>query len=828
MQASNVKDGSLRRPEYAALALVLGLVLVAIWGVAFRNIRQVNHAAYQSALATVEHHNNQLALQWEAKLAYIDSLHVRAREITRMVMNHNPSASERIEELKDNLSLTGDDFEAVSGFDAKGRLIWSTAKMLDPNLSIADREYFQDVAIRGKDHAVGSPLLGRMVNQWTIPFLEATRDADGALIFATTVGIKADLIKSMTRFFDPNIPFILTLVRKDSRILTREPPSGIGGQNQQRKQLIETALTAGSTSGLEVSPLDGVRRIFAFRLIPGSDLLVHVAMDEDVALTTAHKWEHSTIWWSIVLSIVSVVLLVSWALAFQYKRVSRARRLVLQRAVDNEALLTRFAAKASDLIALFDHDFNYIFVNPAFETKLGFSASQLLGKRLGTLAVWKRKDVLDAELAALIKEMTSKRVLSELENARGELVWLDSEFVAITDENRDGARAAYYMATARDVTQQMEARKELLRMQEHVATLLRSGSGILGTATVDMSGRKLSETLSPLSPNYEQILAAAARRGVILLKGKVLDKDLPRLQEAYQRCIAEGHAVIELSAFDDDGSLHHRRAQLVLAERHAETCEIVIYAYDITKEHASRRRMELVERLATLGEITTHLAHELAQPVATILMICENGLRRLARDPSNLTDATNRLERIKLVAVRLGEIIHNVRRFGRSDAETRQQFELAELLQEVEILASSRLASVGARLDVQASPELPALNVPRLGLAQVLVNLVANACDAYEANPVARPVISVSASLKGHTMQVSVADAAGGIPAELLDRVFDNFFTTKAPGKGTGVGLSISRTLMREMGGDLQVENARDGAVFTLTIPLVGTLGAPW
>ena len=238
--------------------------------------------------------------------------------------------------------------------------------------------------------------------------------------------------------------------------------------------------------------------------------------------------------------------------------------------------------------------------------------------------------------------------------------------------------------------------------------------------------------------------------------------------------------------------------------------------------------MELVERLATLGEITTHLAHELAQPVATILMICENGLRRLARDPSNLTDATNRLERIKLVAVRLGEIIHNVRRFGRSDAETRQQFELAELLQEVEILASSRLASVGARLDVQASPELPALNVPRLGLAQVLVNLVANACDAYEANPVARPVISVSASLKDHTMQVSVADAAGGIPAELLDRVFDNFFTTKAPGKGTGVGLSISRTLMREMGGDLQVENARDGAVFTLTIPLVGTLGAPW
>ena len=71
--------------------------------------------------------------------------------------------------------------------------------------------------------------------------------------------------------------------------------------------------------------------------------------------------------------------------------------------------------------------------------------------------------------------------------------------------------------------------------------------------------------------------------------------------------------------------------------------------------------MELAERLATLGEVTTHLAHELNQPVASILMSAENGLRKLERDPANTADAVTRLERIRTMAVRLGEIIANVR-----------------------------------------------------------------------------------------------------------------------------------------------------------------------
>ncbi len=823
MLASQTKSARLNKSEYAVLAVVLGVVLAAIWGIAISDIQRVNRQAYQAGLATVERDSTHLSLEWEAKLAYIDALHAQAREITRLALDGNQSVGERIDELRANLRLAGEDFDLASGFDPSGKLIWTTKEQFAPNISIADRSHFQQITAKGKDRVVGGPVLSRVGGSWIIPFQEANRGTDGTLKFVTTVAVRADLIKTMSRYFDPTPSIILTLLRNDSEILAREPLIGIGSKSELRQRLINSALKTGVSSGREVSSFGGVPHIYAYRSIPGSELLVHVAVDENEVLATAHERATATIWWSIILSALSAILLVSWALAFQYRRVSRTRQAQLQRALDNEALLTRFAANATDMIALFDQEFRYIYVNDAFERTLGINASRLLGRRAGESANQGHKERLEVELAALVKEKKARRFVSNLQNAKGDWLWLDSEFVALDVENSDGPGAPWYMATTRDVTQEMAANVELLRMQEHVTTLLKMGSGILGTTTVDMAGKRLRVTVSPLSPNYELVRAAIASGDEVSLKGKVLEKDLPRLLAAYQRCIAEGSAVVEVSAIAEDGNLHQRRAQLVLAERRDETCEIVVYATDITEEYLNRQRMELIERLATLGEVTTHLAHELNQPVASIMLICENGITRLERDPTSPADAADRLGRIRLASVRLGEIINNVRRFGRADAGPRQKFELAQLMLEIEILTASRLASAHCRLVFVASHELPALNVPRLALAQVLTNLVSNACDAYELHTAVPPdqrVISVSATPIDQMLLLCVSDEAGGIPSDQIDRIFDKFFTTKPPEMGTGVGLSISRDLIRAMGGDIQVQNAHGGALFTVTIPL--------
>ena len=816
---------NLRKSEYAILAAVLCLVLAVIWGMAYRDIQGLKQSAYQAGLATVERDTNQLVYGWEAKLAFIDSLHVRGRQITRSVLAGDPTAHAQIEALKSTLHLAGPDFDLVAGFDASGHVLWSTTEQFDPTVNVADREYFQAIVQQGKDKYVGNPVFGRLANTWTIPFAEAGRGKDGSLQFVIGVAVRADLIKSTSRYFDPGVPVLVTLLRRDSEVLAREPPSGIGDQNEARRRLIETALKTGFLSGVSTSTFDGVTRLYAMRPVPGSDLLVATSMDKSAAMALTREREDETIWWSGLLSLVSIVLLISWAAWYRYGRISRLQKEILQRALDHEALLTRFAAKSTDMIALFDQNMHYIFVNQAFERILGFGAKDLLGRKPGSAVVRKQVGLLESELALLIEEKQARRFLSQVENTKGQLIWLDTEFVAIDEESDEGPRAPSYMMIGRDVSQQMADRAELLRTQEHVRTLLQMGGGTLGSTVVDLQGRKLEVAISPLSPNYEQALAAAAAGAEISIKGHVLAKDLPRVEAAYRRCIAEGHAVVEVSALDESGRLRRRRAQLVLAERRETSCEVVVYASDISQEYATRRRMELAERLATLGEVTTHLAHELNQPVASILMSAENGLRKLERDPANTADAVTRLERIRTMAVRLGEIIANVRRFGRAEDGPRQPFELSVLVQEIEILAAARLSAAQTRLAVEISHELPALKVPRLGLTQVLINLIANACDAYEANPavpIDQRVITITAEAIGpEMMQVSITDAAGGIPADLLERIFEDFFTTKAPEKGTGVGLSISRAVMREMGGDVTAENIPGGAAFRVVVPLV-------
>ena len=824
MQLALPQSVRLSTRDFGLLALALGVVLTAIWAIALRDIRQVNQQAYHAALASVEHDTDQLALEWEAKLAYIDALYVRAREITRMMLTGNAASGERIEELKAALTLVGPDFAVVSGFDPSGQLIWSTNKPANEKVSIGDRAHFRDLVENRRDRVVGSALVARVADGWTIPFLEANRKPDGSLNFVTGVAISANIIKTMTRFFDPQFPISLALMRRDSEMLAREPPGGIGERSEIRQRLINNTLPTGSSSGRQVSSIDGVARIYAFRVINGTDLLVDAAIYEDAAMATAHERAKATIMWSIVLSVISVILLVSWAFSYQYRRFARARRAMLERALDHEALLTHFAANATDMIALFDKDLNYMFINAAFEKTLGLGASELLGRKVGSITIGKNQQALKATMETLVKEKTTQRFLSQVQNTNGKFLWIDAEFVAIDGADSTEPRAPCYMMTGRDVTQQVETQEELLRMQQHVAILLKMGSGILGTIIVDMDGRKLKTTVSPLSPNYERIRAAVESGGEVSLKGKVFAKDLPRLQEAYRRCIAEGRAVVEVNAIGEDGEVHQRRAQLVLAERQAETCEIVVYASDITDEYQNRRKMELSERLATLGEVTTHLAHELNQPVASILLISENGIRKLERESTDVRDTLDRLNRIRTLSIRMGEIIGNVRRFGRADPATRQKFELGVLLQEVEIITASRLASGWARLVLDISPELPALNVPRLGLAQVLINLVVNACDAYEANsaiPTDQRLIRITARSVDQALQISVSDTAGGVPPDLLARIFDNFFTTKSPDKGNGVGLSISRTLIREMGGEIEVANVGGGAVFTVTVPLV-------
>jgi PAS domain S-box-containing protein len=260
--------------------------------------------------------------------------------------------------------------------------------------------------------------------------------------------------------------------------------------------------------------------------------------------------------------------------------------------------------------------------------------------------------------------------------------------------------------------------------------------------------------------------------------------------------------------------------------RYAENGDFVGYvgtAIDITdRKLAEEARQELVHasRLATVGEFTAIIAHELSKPLSAILSNAEAAASLLSFETVQLQE--------------LGEIITDIRKDGLRARETirRIRFLLSRREVEMEPLDMNQTVSEALRLargdatrrHVQICEEcrgpLPTVRGDAVHLQQVVLNLILNGMDAMRDTPEAerRLFVSINSKTDGY-VEVAVKDAGRGIPSENLSRVFDSFFTTKR--HGMGIGLAISRSIVQMHSGRLWAENNRDGkgTTFRFIVP---------
>jgi C4-dicarboxylate-specific signal transduction histidine kinase len=153
------------------------------------------------------------------------------------------------------------------------------------------------------------------------------------------------------------------------------------------------------------------------------------------------------------------------------------------------------------------------------------------------------------------------------------------------------------------------------------------------------------------------------------------------------------------------------------------------------------------------------------------------------------------------------------------DAEGPTECALADVVGDAARIARLRLQHV-ARLEVDIPAELPPVLAVRRRLAQVLLNLLVNAGDALEGRPGAE--VRVTGGQEGERVVLRVEDNGPGFPPEVLPRLFETFFTTKGPEKGTGLGLALSREMVEQFGGTLVAENrAEGGARLRLALPVL-------
>ncbi len=239
---------------------------------------------------------------------------------------------------------------------------------------------------------------------------------------------------------------------------------------------------------------------------------------------------------------------------------------------------------------------------------------------------------------------------------------------------------------------------------------------------------------------------------------------------------------------------------------------------------AERERAEM-ERLVLVGQLVSGVAHEVNNPLAFV----KSNLHYLERELLEEDGLPDKAELRELMAetrqgvLRIQQIVTDLRRFAREGDAAAEQGWPAEAIEEARRLASVRLRGLG-EVVVDVTPGLPEVRLGQRYLVQVLVNLLLNAADAVEeAVPARRVRIGVRARRVEGGVRLEVEDNGVGIAPEVLPRLFAPFFTTKPPGKGTGLGLALCQDYIARTGGTLTVENRPEGgARFVVTLKEAG------
>jgi PAS domain S-box-containing protein len=224
-------------------------------------------------------------------------------------------------------------------------------------------------------------------------------------------------------------------------------------------------------------------------------------------------------------------------------------------------------------------------------------------------------------------------------------------------------------------------------------------------------------------------------------------------------------------------------------------------------------------KLATVGEMATSVAHELNQPLNVIRMAAGNSRRKMSEGIVDAEYLSAKLLRIEEQTERAATIIDHMRMFGREATELPESVDPRAVVVNALDLVSEQLRLAGIEVVTLLPEDCAYVLGHAIQMEQVILNLLTNALDVIdESEDQAKITLRVFEGDK--VVHITVQDTGGGITSDVLDRIFEPFYTTKEMGKGTGLGLSVSYGIVRDMKGTIIAENVDDGARFTITLPM--------
>jgi signal transduction histidine kinase len=298
----------------------------------------------------------------------------------------------------------------------------------------------------------------------------------------------------------------------------------------------------------------------------------------------------------------------------------------------------------------------------------------------------------------------------------------------------------------------------------------------------------------------------------------VLNDDFERPEEAAKDELKLTGALQPFEEhFHKDGG---RVPALVGVARFEETGnQAVAFMIDLTERKRAEAELAHANRVATMGQLTASIAHEVNQPLAALLTNAGTAGRWLDHQPPNLARARPLIDRIISDGKRAADIVSRIRDFSRKAPTRKEGLEINEAILEIMGLARVAMSEHSVSVKMQFSEGLTLIFGDRVQLQQVMLNLIMNAIEAMsEVSEGPRELLISTSEVESGSVLVAVSDTGPGLPAS-PERLFEAFYTTKA--SGLGMGLSICRSIVEAHGGQLSAtQNEPHGAVFCMMLPV--------
>ena len=364
------------------------------------------------------------------------------------------------------------------------------------------------------------------------------------------------------------------------------------------------------------------------------------------------------------------------------------------------------------------------------------------------------------------------------------------------------------VATLRDITEPKRAQDTLSRSEARYRNLVESASDAI--VTLDANGRFTTV-------NHAAEIISGYRREELVgqwFAPMLSDDELPKALGHFQKALAGETGLFETQFYRKDGEGRTISVTYSTPQRDE---EVLCLIRDVTDQKMLQEQLIQSEKMSAIGQLVSGVAHELNNPLAGISAFAQLLLAEKRFPPDQRTAA----QTIYSEARRASRIVQNLLTFARQHKAEKVLTALNQVLDDTLELRAYELRVRGIDVRREYDESLPDTMADAHQLQQVFLNLITNAEQAMEQKEGHHHRLTVRTRRAGDSIRIEVEDTGAGIPANLIERIFNPFFTTKPTGSGTGLGLSISLGIVREHEGKIWAENSPNGgARFVVEIPV--------